>query len=261
MTTHKRSATERGAAVKSLETAFRILDALEASNGAGVSEVADEAGVAKSTVHDHLTTLESNGFLVKNDDDTYRVGLRFLDHGGRARSRLQLYQTAKSEIEKLADKTGELVNLVVEEDGLGVYIDYAKGQDAVHLDTYLGKHEHLHNTAFGKAILAHLPSSEVNEIIERHGLPAETGRTITSREVLEEHLDTVRENGYAVDNEERLAGTRCVAAPIKTHKNEVTGAISISGPSGRLKNDDLIIELANEVTNTANIVEVNMTYG
>lgn len=251
--------TGQGGEVKSLTTAFEIINEIETLDGAGVTEVAEEMGLAKSTVHDHLTTLESNGFLVK-DNGIYRVGLRFLDHGGRARNRLEVYQTAKPEIEKLADQTGELVNLVVEENGLGVYIDYAKGEDAVNLDTYLGKHEPLHSTAFGKAILANVPPSRVDEIVERHGLPGETDRTITSREALDERLETVRENGYALDTEERLQGLNCVAAPIKTNDDGVAGAISVSGPAGRLHGSKLRNELADEVMRTANIIEINMTY-
>lgn len=245
--------------VKSLETAFRIVETVEALDGAGVTEVADETGLAKSTVHDHLATLRSNGFLVK-DDGIYRVGLRFLDHGGRARNRLKIHQIAKPEIRKLADKTGELVNLAVEENELCVYIDYAKGEDAVNIDTYLGKREHLHNTALGKAILAYLPTWRVDEILEHHGLPAETNQTITSRRALEERLETVRDNGFAVDREERLEGLSCVAAPIKTGEGAVAGAISISGPTGRLENGRLTTELADEVRRTADVIRINITY-
>lgn len=258
-TTNDRTADTEGK-VKSLETAFRIIDTIEKLDGAGVTEVSDHMSVAKSTVHDHLKTLESNDFLRKEGDGTYRVGLRFLDHGGLARSRLELFQTSKTEVENLADKTGELANLIVEENGLGVYIDYATGNEAVNLDTYLGKRERLHSTAFGKAILAHLPSSRVDRIIDRRGLPAETERTITSCERLEDRLEAVRENGFAVDDEERLEGLCCVAAPIRNSADDVVGAISISGPAGRLKGGRLTDELADEVMRTANIIEINMTY-
>lgn len=260
MTPRNNRMEDNGGKVKSLETAFRIIDTVETLDGAGVTEVSDHVAVAKSTVHDHLQTLESNDFLCKESDGTYRVGLRFLDHGGLARSRLDLFQTSKPEVENLAEQTGELANLIVEENGLGVYIDYATGNKAVNLDTYLGKREYLHSTAFGKAILAHLPSSRVNNIIDRRGLPAETDRTITSRKRLEERLETVREKGFAVDDEERLEGLCCVAAPIRNSDKDVVGAISISGPASRLKGGRLTNELAPEVIQTANIIEINMTY-
>lgn len=260
MHTNPESPDDNTNRVKSLERTFQIIECIEERKVAGVTEIADAIGVAKSTVHDHLKTLEANSFLVQDDGGQYRVGLRFLDHGGRARNRLQVYQTAKPEIEKLADETGELVNLIVEENGLGVYIHFAKGEDAVNLDTYIGKREHLHSTAFGKAILANLPPDRADAILKKHGLPPETDRTITARDALEERLNTVQAKGYAIDDEERLKGTCCVAAPITSNENEVVAAISVSGPAGRLKPGRLTNELADEVQQTVNIIEINMTY-
>lgn len=260
MATDPRPALDHDQPVKSLVTAIRVLEAVEALDDPGVTDIADEVGVAKSTVFDHLKTLEANCFVVKTDENSYRIGLRFLDFGGRVRSQLELYRIAKDEVSKLADETGELVNLVVEEHGLGVYVDYVKGADSINLDTYVGKREHLHNTAFGKAMLAYMPEARVDAIIERRGLPAETTETVTSRADLEERLDRVRELGFAVDREERLDGLRCVAAPIKGDEAGVRGAVSISGPTSRLQDDRLMNELADEVMRTANIIEINLTY-
>lgn len=245
--------------VKSVKTAVRLIETLEALDGAGVTELADEVGIAKSTVHDHLRTLEATDFVVK-DGRKYRVGLRFLDHGGRARSRQDVYEHGKPELRKLADNTGELANLVVEEHGLGVYVDVARGKNAVNLDTYIGKREFLHSTAVGKAILAHLPSGRIDAILDRHGLPAETDRTATTRDELAEELETVRDRGYATDKEERLSGLRCVAAPIVTDEGTVLGAVSVSGPASRMNDDRLEGELATEVRRIANIIEVNVSY-
>jgi len=260
MATDPRPVSEHDQPVKSLKTTIRILEAVESLDEPGVTDIADELDVAKSTVFDHLKTLESNEFVVKTDGNSYRIGLRFLDFGGRVRSELELYRIAEEEVAKLADETGELVNLVVEEHGLGVYIDYVRGADAINLDTYVGKREHLHNTAFGKAMLAYMPESRVDEILERHGLPPETGKTVTSRSELEDRLDRVKERGFAVDREERLDGLRCVAAPIMGEGSSVLGAVSLSGPTSRLQDDRLMNELADEVKRTANIIEINLTY-
>ena len=260
MTTDKRAGSENARPVKSLETAFRILEALETLDAPGVTEVADEVGVAKSTVFDHLRTLEDNDFVVRTADRGYEIGLRFLDYGGRVRSDMPLYEIGKVEVEKLADETGELVNLVVEEHGLGVYLDYVKGSNAINLDTYVGKREHLHNTAFGKAMLAFMPETRVDEIVAKHGFPQETERSVSNREELDERLERVRERGFAVDREERLAGLRCVAVPIKGGDDGVLGAVSISGPTSRLQDDRLLNELSNETMRTANILEINLTY-
>lgn len=260
MTVDETGRRDRGGAVKSLQTAFDVVDAVERLDDPGVTDVSEEVGVAKSTVFDHLQTLEANDFVVKNGDGAYRIGLRFLDYGGKARSRLDLYRIAKPEVEKLAEETGELVNLVVEEKGMGVYVDYVRGEESVNLDTYVGKREQLHSTAFGKAMLAHMPEPRVDEILERHGLPPETDRTVTSRSALEDRLERVRERGYALDREERLDGLRCVAAPVTSSESGVIGAVSISGPTSRLEGERLTDELADEVIRTANIIEINLTY-
>lgn len=260
MATNPETTTDDDQPVKSLGTAIRVLEAVEAMGTPGVTEIAAEVDVAKSTVFDHLKTLEAHQLVVKTDDNSYRIGLRFLDFGGRVRNELELYQIARDEVEKLAESTGELVNLVVEEHGLGVYIDYVRGAESINLDTYVGKREHLHSTAFGKAMLAYMPKDRVDEIVRRHGLPSETEATVIDRSDLDEGLEVVRERGFAVDREERLAGLRCVAAPILSDGTGVVGAVSISGPTSRLHDDRLMNELADEVKRTANIIEINLTY-
>lgn len=252
--------TEGPSQVKSLRRAIDIVEAVEARERAGVTDIATDLGVAKSTAYDHLKTLEANGFVVQEDDGSYRIGLRFLDHGGRARNRLKLYRFGKPEVAALAESTGELANLVIEEHGMGVYVDVVWGVDSVNIDTYVGKRELLHSTAVGKAILAHSPREKVGAILDRHGLPQETENTLSTRAELDEALETVRERGYAVDNEERLLGLCCVAAPIRLDGDTATGAISISGPTGRMQDDELYEDIADEVMRTANIIEVNAKY-
>lgn len=245
--------------VKSLETGFRIFEALAQLEQAGVTELATEIGVAKSTVHDHLATMADSGYVIKEGSE-YRLGLKFLNHGGRQRDSMNLYEIARPELRKLAMNTGELVNLVTEERGLGVYLDLKRGENAVNLDSFLGKREHLHSTAVGKTILSHRPQSFVDDVIERHGLPQETEKTVTSHSKLFDQLETVRERGFALDREERLRGLCCVAAPITDDDGYALGALSISGPKNRMQSTRLENELADRVTQVANVIEVNLAY-
>lgn len=245
--------------VKSVHTATRVLEALERLDGAGVTTVANELDVAKSTVHDHLKTLEAEEFVVK-EGESYRIGLRFLDFGGSARIKNELYRVAKPQIEELASITGELANLVVEEHGWGVYLAVERGENSVSIDSYVGKREHLHSTAVGKAMLAQLSTSQVESVIDRRGLPGHTDDTITDPEALFERLETIREQRFAFDHEEHRAGLSCVAAPITTEDGNVLGGISISGPSSRLEGERLENELADQITRISNIIEINVTY-
>jgi len=173
---------------------------------------------------------------------------------------MEFYQVAEPEVKSLADETGELANLLVEEQGMGVYLMRSKGEEAVDLDTYAGLRTHLHTTALGKAVLAYLPESRVEEIIERRGLAQKTPHSIGSREALFDALEEVRDRGYAIDDGERLEGLRCIAAPIKDSSDEVLGAISVSAPASRVSDDDLHGRLPERVLSAANVIELNINY-
>jgi DNA-binding IclR family transcriptional regulator len=215
--------------------------------------------VATSAVHNHLPTLRKSGYVMKTGDE-YQLGLKFLEVGGSTRKSMEFYQVAEPEVKSLADETGELANLLVEEQGMGVYLMRSKGEEAVDLDTYAGLRTHLHTTALGKAVLAHLPESRVEEIIDRRGLERKTPRSVGSREELFDALEGVRDRGYAIDDGERLEGLRCIAAPVKDSSDEVLGAISVSAPASRVSDDDLHGTLPERVLSAANVVELNINY-
>jgi len=244
--------------VKATRVSFEVVEALRTLDGAGVSEIASHLGLPKSTVHDHLRTLEELA-LVVNEDGAYRVGARFLEFGGYARKRMKVFEVAKPEIKKLAEQTGEHSNLMIEEHGMGIFLYKAEGDNAVKLDTYNGYRVHLQTTALGKAMLAHMPEERVHEILDRHGLPQITERTVTDREKLFEEFEEIREQGYANDFEERVRGMRCVAAPI-LQDGTVLGAISVSGPKSRMQGERFDEEIPRQVLRIANVIEVNMTH-
>lgn len=238
---------------------MRLVEGLRELGGAGVTELADYVDMPKSNVHNYLTTLREMDYVVK-EQDQYHVGLRFLELGSHARDRKEIYRIAKPELETIADETGELVNLLVEEHGLGTYLARVRGEQAVEVEAHVGTRVYLHSTALGKAILAHLPESRVESIIDQHGLPERTDQTTTDRDELYDQLDTVRSRGYAIDDEERLKGLRCVAAPILSIDERVLGAISVSGPSQRLQGDRLEETLPERVLKAVNVIELNVTY-
>lgn len=243
--------------VRTTEKSLEIVSELNRTGETRVTTLANELEMGKSTVHNHLTTLEDHGYVIKDaETKTYRLSLKFLDIGGQIRSEIDVYKVAEPKIEELAETSGELVHLVVEEDGKGVYLCRAKGERAVELDTYVGCRHHMHSTAFGKAILSHLPTERVDEVIDQHGLPEVTPRTITSRSELFEELERTRERGFAVDDEERLEGLRCIAAPIR-FDSDVIGAISVSGPTARIDDDWESNEFVEQLCRVANVIELN----
>lgn len=245
--------------LQTTENTIRVVEALKDLDGAGVTELADYLSMSKSTVHDHLSTLRQHNYVTK-EGNTYVVGLGFFEIGEYARKRRKIYEVARPEVQALAEETGELANLMVEEHGRGVYLYRARGDKAVTLDTHTGKRRYLHNTALGKAILANLPEDRVERILERHGLPAATDNTITNQGDLFEELDKIWDAGIAYCGQERVEGLQCVAAPVLGKDQEVLGAISVAAPTTRLKGEKFEEEIPELVLQAANVVEINVTY-
>lgn len=245
--------------VKAAKVSLEIVEILRERNGAGVSEIARAVDKPTSTVHDHLQTLEQEEYLVK-EGTQYHVSTRFLQLGNQARSRKKVYEIARPEVHELAEKTGEHANLMIEEHGLGVFLYKARGSDAVQLDTHGGMRVPLQTTALGKTIMAHRPRSEVESYLDRHGMPEVTEQTITDKEELFETLEEVRERGYAYDDEERVKGMRCLAAPITNQDDRAIAAVSVSGPKSRMQGDRFSEKIPEQILRSANVIEVNLTY-
>ena len=116
--------------VQSIKKTTQMLSVLQELGGAGVTELADELAHSKSTVHHHLTTLQDEGLVVKRSGQ-YHLGIRLFEFGAFARRQRDIYTVGKPQVDKLADETGELANLVIEENGRGIYIHISAGEDAV----------------------------------------------------------------------------------------------------------------------------------
>lgn len=245
--------------IQAARTSLEILETLVTLNGAGVSELAAELDRPKSTIYDHLHTLKDEGYIRK-DGSTYAVTTRLLNIGERSRRSMDIYQQAKQQVENLAEETGEHASLVIEENSRGVLVHTARGENAVQVNTHAGMRIRLHTTAPGKAILAYLSDSRVENIVERNGLPALTSRTITDREELFGELEQIREQKYALDREERIEGMHAVGAPILDRNDAVRGAISIYGPSNRLLDIGFEDKLPKRLLRATNIVEINLNY-
>lgn len=245
--------------VKAAETTFTVIEGLKKLDGAGVTELAAHLDIPKSTAHSYLSTLEEAEYVVK-EDGVYHVGIRFLEYGAYARKRKDIYEIAKTEVDRLAEETENLGNLLIEEHGRGVYLHRAEGSREIQLSTQVGTRTPLHSTALGKSVLANLSKERVDEIIDRHGLPEITENTVTDRDRLAEKLQTIRDRGYAVDDEESVAGLRCISAPVLDNQDRVLGAISVSGPTHRFKGAYFTEQIPDKVMEAANVIELNLTH-
>jgi IclR family acetate operon transcriptional repressor len=142
-------------------------------------------------------------------------------------------------MENLAQRTGQTVSLAVR-DGLEiVYIAIERAQQDIGIQGQVGARHPANATALGKVLLADLERSEAAALLADHELVRLTHRTITDPDALLRHLDLVRQQGYAVDDEERGIGIRCVAAPVRRADGRVIGGISVAGPIFHMTEDVL----------------------
>ncbi|WP_123535588.1 IclR family transcriptional regulator [Halosimplex salinum] len=245
--------------IRTTAVSFHIFDRIKENDGLTLTELVEDLDRPTSTVHDHLQTLTDLGYLVREGDE-YVLSMKFLELGGYARTQSKLYRIAESELQDLALEVGDHANLMVEENGYGVFLLTRKGDDALSLDTFEGKRVHLHTTALGKSMLAAMDEDRLDSIIEKHGLPGVTENTITDEAELRAELETIRERGYATDDEERLEGIRCIAAPVRTSGGEVVGAVSVSGIKSRMRGDHFHERVPQKVQSTVNIIEINLRH-
>jgi len=197
--------------VKSVRTGFGIIDHLQNHDGAGLEELARHLDLAKSTVHNYLATLESMGYVVKRDGD-YHLGLRFLTHGMAAKSGLRAREGIADSLADLAADADLPAWWVIEEHGRGIFVESAIPDGAGRVYGRVGKRSYLHTHAAGKAILAALPDGHRERVLETHGLPEHTNRTVTDAEALEESVSGIETRGYAIDDGEAALGVRSVGA-------------------------------------------------
>lgn len=244
--------------VKTADTVFEIIEALQELDGSTITELATELDLAKSTVHTYLATLERKEYVIQ-EENRYYLSLKFLDHGMYSMRNNEVVSAARPILEQTANETGEVVWLIVEEHGRAVYLDRAKGEKAVQTSGHRGLRTCLHFLAAGKCILANLSNEVVESIIDQHGLPAQTSNTITERKTLFEELQRVRDQGYAYNNAEEVSGVRAIGAPI-SQNGTIYAGVSIAGPTARLQDPEYDQQMRQAVIEAANTIELNLEY-
>ncbi|HUQ79201.1 MAG TPA: IclR family transcriptional regulator [Patescibacteria group bacterium] len=221
--------------VRSLERALAILDAFTPQlSHLTLGELAEKTGLPKPTVFRLANTLASRSYLERIGDG-YEVGLRCFSLGNVFRDSVDLRTRALPHLIGLRDETGESVQLAVLSGENIVYVERVFSTNAVaYMRSRIGAVLPAYCTGLGKALLAFEPPAVVREILERVTFEPLTTTTITSAERFRAELETTRLRGYAVDDQEREYGVRCIAAPLFDHSGEVVAALSVSVPAERL---------------------------
>jgi IclR family acetate operon transcriptional repressor len=225
--------------LRALDRAVDILEVLvEAGMEMGPSEIGAATALHRATTHRLLAVLERRQLVVRNPSHgRYGVGPRLLDLAQGAAASVDMRQRALPVLESLVQQTGETAHVALLDSAGMLSVASVASPWTPRPRAAVGRRTPVHCTAVGKAVLAFLPSTEVDAILDRHGLTRATRQTITTWPDLQRALETVRLQGYAVDAAELEPDMCCVAAPIRDAAGHVRSALSVSGPACRFPSD------------------------
>lgn len=225
--------------VQILSRAIAVLFAFTAARPERtLDDLADELGFNKTSLLRILRTLEVERFVL-HDDERYRLGPRVLELGNAYLTSLSVHDVARPEMARLAAELGQTVSLAILDGFDVVYIGIEHAQREVGIQGEVGGRHFAHATGLGKVMLADLPEDRLDALLETHELKRLTHRTIVDPDALRERLREVRTTGFAIDDEERAIGIRCVAAPIHDHRGHVVAAMSVAGPIFHMLDEDV----------------------
>lgn len=220
--------------VQSVDRAITVLEILAREGSAGVSEVAAEIGVHKSTAFRLLAALEERDLVEQNvDRGKYQLAFGILRLASSIPARIDLVRQAQPLLDDLAAEIDETINIAVVREHYAVNVQQAMSSAAVASQNWVGQLTPLHATASGKVLLAFMTETRLDAIIQEAGLPKLTANTVTSRKALVEELATIRETGFATAHEELEIGLNASAVPIRDHTGTVVAALSAAGPAYR----------------------------
>ncbi len=231
--------------ISSVDRALQMLIYLhDEGKETGITKIAADLDIYKSTVHRTLVTLEQWGFVRKNpENDKYWLGPRLYSLGKSVENKLGLSELVRPLSRRLYEQYREVVNVSVLErsqDGTYRSVIISKEENEGQILTVnppVGSSNECTCSSVGKCLLAFGENIDLSAY-ERIRLPQHTKNTITTPEAIRRELERVREQGYALDQEELEYGLTCIGAPIFDHQGKAIAAISLSGPTTRMRGAD-----------------------
>jgi DNA-binding IclR family transcriptional regulator len=229
------AAGNRTYTITSLQRGLRLLSlfVLE-ERGLSASDVARLSSLPVSTVHRFLVNLESAGFLSCDDSGIYQLGTACVSLGQAARGQLDVRRASLPHLQELNHRTRETVHLTVRHGLTAVYVEKLDSPEPLRIHSRIGATIPLYCTAVGKILLAYLPESEREKVLEHLEMKRFTANTASNLQELHAELQRTRKNGFACDLEEHELHIRCIAAPIWDHSGAVNASLSVTGPAVRM---------------------------
>lgn len=251
---------QSSSSVQTIQRASAILRCfMESEEELGVIRLSRQTGIHKSTVSRILSTLREEGFVEQNPETgKWHLGLGLLNLAGAVLERLDLRKVTLIPLRNLAAQTQETISITVLDGNECVNIENIPSPKSIHHAGRLGRRTPLHCTSTGKVFLAFLSPEEQDALISVTMLPC-TENSIVDKHVLEQELDRVRKQDYAIAHEEYEEGLSAIAAPIRDHTGDVIATISISGPSYRMEPNQ-IAKFISPLKETAQDISTRLGY-
>lgn len=227
--------------IQSVERALQILDLFnDQATELKITEISQQMGLSKSTLHSLLKTLQLHGYIDQNPDNgKYCLGMKLVERGHFVVGTMDIRQKAKSWLTTLSQETGQTTHLGILDGNEGVYIEKIEGKQAAIAYSRIGRRLPVHATAIGKVLMAWLGDEELNALLDGYAFTRFTPATLTDRAALLAALAQTRHNRYALDNEENEPGVRCIAVPVWNHESRVIAALSLSTLTSRVNDEQL----------------------
>lgn len=221
--------------VQALDRALGLLTILASGSGMTLSDLASHSGQAVATVYRALVTLQTHGMVeCEEPGQVWHIGSGAFRVGSAFLRRTKVVERARQPMDQLMRDTGETANLGVEVQDEVLFLSQVETHEAIRAFFPPGTKAPMHVSGIGKALLAWYPRDRVRGIVARRGLSRFTSLSHTSEPALLGDLTRTRERGYAVDDQERAEGMRCIAAPIFNAHGEPVAGLSVSGPAFRM---------------------------
>lgn len=243
---------ERGSSVRVLERTLQLIEVFARSRSPySITDLAEAVSLPVSTVHRLVQSLMAFGYVTQHTQSKrYGVGRGLAELSRAMLLKHEYSQYADPHLERLVQETGETANLASLYGTAAIYLNQVESPAMMKVSNPVGTLIPLHGSAAGKVFLADFSPSVLNDTLAFTGLAQYTARTITSRSVLDDELQRIRTNNYAVDNEEYALGARCIAVGLRGTSGSVSSVISVSGPTARVT-DERLPEVARLVLEAA----------
>jgi IclR family transcriptional regulator, pca regulon regulatory protein len=230
----------------------------------GIADIADELGLSRSTTHRYVVTLFALGYLEQDASRKYRLGLKVTDLGMSALNSTGLREHAHPYLEELRQGSTYTTSVAVLDGPEILYVDrvrsFRRGHSKIDLDLHPGSRLPAYCTAMGKLLLANLPAREQRELIASMKLTKRGPNTITSRKALLDELEGIREESFAVNDQELAAELYAIAAPVRNGAREVVAAVNLAAHSSMISLAELVGALSPHLISTADRVSVRLGY-